>query len=206
MTRDQVLDDLKYVKTIAEQGAHAPLVGGRIGLMWGVLICLTFFMQWAILSRTLPLAAVSLLYLWIGFATIGGLGTLILGQQTNRKPGAQSVANQVETHVWVMFSGMMATLFVGIVLNQMLSNGSAQLFDLMVIIGFAGQGLAYGVIAKVSQIRWIHLASLASFIASAVSFTAYGQVTIYLIGSIAIIFTVILPSLVSMKDEPKNVI
>jgi len=121
----------------------------------------------------------SLAILWVSFAVIGGLGVFILGRQADQKPGAQSVGNRVETYIWIMFSGMMGSLAAGIILNQLLSDGTYQLWDIMIVIGFAGQGLGYGVIAKISKLYWLHLASLAAFIFSAVCFVAYGQTHIY---------------------------
>jgi len=206
MSRDELLSDLNYVKTMAEEGAQTPLLGGRIGLMWGVLLSFTFFMQWAILTQTFVLPYKSLVFLWLGFAILGGLGSMIFGRQIDTKPGARSVANRVESYVWVMFAFMMASLFIGILLNQILSDGTPQLFDLMVVFGFAGQGLAYGIVAKMSGLKWIYLASLAGFIAATLCFAVYGQLSIYLIGAIAVIFTVIIPSLISLKNEPKNVV
>jgi len=206
MTRSEMIDDLNYMKTLAEEGRNAPLVGGRIGLMWGILLSFTFFMQWVILTGLAPLQPNSLIFLWLGFAIVGGAGSAIMGRQVDKKPGATSVANRVETYVWTMFAGMMASLFVGIMLNQIFSDGTAQLFDLMVIIGFAGQGLAYGVVAKITGLRWVHMAAFAGFTASAICFAVYGDLVIYLIGAIAIIFTIIIPSLISLKNEPKDVI
>ena len=107
----------------------------------------------------------------------------------------------METYVWIMFSAMMITLFTGVVLNLLLNGGTAQLFDFIVIAGFAGQGLAYGVVAKLTGHKWIHLASLAGFIASAIAFVAYGQPHIYLIGSIGALLTIVVPSLISLKRE-----
>jgi len=48
MSREDLLNDLEYVKTLAEEGATTPLLGGRFGLMWGVLMTITFFLHWAI--------------------------------------------------------------------------------------------------------------------------------------------------------------
>ena len=200
MTKDQILADLDYASNLAKAGAQTPLLGGPIGLMWGILICAVFLLQWAILTQTLPLPAEAIAYMWIAFAIIGGTGTAILGRRNDRKTGANSVANKVETYVWIMFSAAMATLAFGIILNLILQDGSVKLWDFMVVAGFAGQGFAYGVIAKMTKLRWVHMASLASFIASAVCFAAYGTLHIYLVGAIAIVFTVIIPSLISMKQ------
>lgn len=198
MTQD-ILKDLEYASQLAKSGENAPLVGGPIGLMWGVLITLAFFIQWGVLSGTFGLPQITLMYLWIAFAVIGGLGVLVLSRKVSQKPGANSAANRVETYVWTMFAGMMATLFIGVVLNMVFKDGTYKLFDLILIVGFAGQGLAYGVVAKMSKIGLLHIASFLGFTASALCFAFYGGTDIYLVGAIATFFTIIAPSALLMK-------
>ena len=205
MTKDQIFDDLKYARDIAEQGKTAPLLGGSIGLMWGVLLALIFFGQWAILTETLALHPKYISFMWLAFAIIGSLGSAILGKKIDQKPGANSVANQVETYVWIMFGGFALTLFAGVMLNMLFQGSTARAFDFLVVTGFAGQGLAYGVVAKLTNLKWIHLASFASFTASAICFAMLGSVNIYLFAAIGAVITIIIPSLITMKNEPKNV-
>lgn len=200
-TKDKsaLLSDLDYASRIAKEGENAPLVGGPIGLLWGVLLTLVFFMQWGVLSGTFGLPEQSLLFVWIAFAVIGGGGSAYIGRKLEEKPGANSVANRVEQYVWIMFSAMLGTLFLGVVLNMVFNEGSYKLFDLIMIVGFAGQGLAYGVVAKMSKMKIMHIASFLGFTASAVCFAFYGQVDVYLIAAIASIFTIIMPSVLYMK-------
>lgn len=205
MTKDNMLKDLDYIKAIAEEGASTPLVGGPIGLMWGVLLALVFFGQWGVLSGTISLPQSAIPLFWLSFAILGGLGSFIIGRKIDQKPGVNSTANRVEQYVWIMFAAMMGSLFIGVMLNQLLAGGSVKLFDFMVVVGFAGQGLAYGVVAKISGIKWMHLAALAGFIASTVCFVALGKTHLYLIAALATIVTIIVPSLITMKREPKNV-
>ena len=77
MTNDQILDDLNYASALAREGASAPLVGGRIGLMWGCLLSITLTLQWAILSQALNLPLQTLFYVWFAFAAIGGTGIAV---------------------------------------------------------------------------------------------------------------------------------
>lgn len=199
MSKENIIADLDYASQLAKEGAETPLLGGPIGLLWGVLLTVTFFLQWAILSQTIALPLQSLAYLWLAFAVIGGVGCAVLGSRIDKKAGANSAANRVESYVWVMFAGMMATLFIGVVLNMIFQDGTARLFDLILIVGFAGQGLAYGVVAKMSKLKMLHAASFIGFAASALCFAFYGDVAIYLIGSVATLFTIIIPSLLVMK-------
>jgi len=203
MTNKQTLDDLTYLRDMASAGENAPLIGGSIGLMWGVLLTAIFTVQWAILSGAANIDPKNLLFFWLAFAIIGGAGSAILGRRMEQKPGARSTANQVDSAIWIMFAGMMGTLFIGVMLSNLLGSSTPALFDFIVIAGFAGQGMAYGTVAKISKIKWMHGAALASFIASAVAFTAYG---FYLVGAIGAIATIVIPSLVSMRHEPSNVV
>ena len=130
---ESLMADLEQASRIAQEGENTPLVGGPIGLMWGVLIVLAFSIQYLILERILAFPGYSLAILWVSFAVIGGLGVFILGRQADQKPGAQSVGNRVETYIWIMFSGMMGSLAVGIILNQLLSDGTYQLWDICLL-------------------------------------------------------------------------
>jgi len=199
MTKEQILADLDYASTLAKDGASTPLLGGPIGLMWGCLLTLVFFGQWAILSQTLNIAPNNIGFLWLAFAIIGGCSSAIMGKKIESKPGANSVANRIESYVWIMFAGYAVTLFIGVVLNILLQKSGPQTFDYLVITGFAGQGLAYGVVAKLTKLGWIHAASFASFAASALCFSMLGNINIYIVAAIACIFTIIVPSLISIK-------
>ena len=98
---ESLMADLEQASRIAQEGENTPLVGGPIGLMWGVLIVLAFSIQYLILERILAFPGYSLAILWVSFAVIGGLGVFILGRQADQKPGAQSVGNRVETYIWI---------------------------------------------------------------------------------------------------------
>lgn len=195
MDKNTLLADLDYASAIAKDGANTPLLGGPIGLMWGVLLCATFLGQWLILTGALAVPLSYIGFLWLAFAVIGGTGSALLGRKISTKPGATSVSNRVESYVWMMFAAMMGSLFIGALLNQLLAGGSPKLYDIILIVGFAGQGLAYGVTAKMTGLKWLHMAAFAGFTTAAICFVAMGQNHLYLIAAIAVVITVVLPSL-----------
>lgn len=199
MTSNDLLSDLENASRIAREAEDTPLVGGPIGLMWGVLLTVTFALHYLILTQTLAIPQQNLAFLWIAFAVVGGAGSAILGRKVSRKAGASSVANRVENYVWIMFTASGASLALGVLLNQILGQGSYELWTLVLIFGFAGQGLAYGVVAKMTQRGWLHYAAFAGFTLSAVTMSFYGNDIVYLIAAIGTIFTIIIPSLLSMK-------
>ena len=193
------LADLDFATRLAREGAHTPLLGGPIGLMWGVLIAVTTLMQYLILEQMVALPLGALAVLWIGFSVVGGLGSWLLGRRIEAQPGAGSVANRVEGYVWTLFAGMLGALVAGIVLDLFFGGGGAMQWDFIIPVTFAGQGLAYGVVAKLTGLRWLHLASFAGFVFGALTMTAVGENVIYLIASAGAVLTVVVPSLRTMK-------
>ena len=157
--------------------------------------------HYLIITQTITLPFHTLNFIWIAFALTGGIGSVLLGQKADKKPGASSVANRVEQYVWVMFAAAMASLAVGVILNLILGKGSYELWSFILVAGFAGQGLAYGVIAKLTGHSWLHFATFGSFTLAAVAMSFYGQSIIYLIASIGAFITIVIPSLVTMKAE-----
>ncbi|NNC37377.1 MAG: hypothetical protein EX271_05590 [Acidimicrobiales bacterium] len=206
MTKTEILNDLEYVKSMAEEGRTTPLLGGRIGLMWGVLLAITFFGHWAIISGTAGLPQSALGILWLSYAIIGGIGNALLGRSLQGKPGISSVGNRTENAVWVSFVLMMIACFIGIVLNMVFNDTTPAMFDMMVCIGFAGQIIAYLVIGTMSHERSQRIPGLLAVLATIVSFALLGKPELYLAASIAVIFTIIVPSLGQIRKEPKAVV
>ena len=198
-TTNPQLADLDFATRLAREGAHTPLLGGPIGLMWGVLIAATTLVQYLILEQVIALPLGALAVLWIGFGLVGGLGSWLLGRRIEAQPGAGSVANRVEGYVWTLFAGMLGALVVGIVLDLFVGGGGPTQWDFIIPVTFAGQGLAYGVVAKLTGLRWLHLARFAGFAFGALTMTAVGENVIYLIASVGAVLTVVLPSLRTMK-------
>ena len=206
MTKSEILNDLKYVKSMAEEGRTAPLLGGRIGLMWGILLAITFFGHWAIISGTVNVHPSMLGYLWLTYAIVGGIGTALLGRSIDDKPGISSVGNRAENAVWLSFALMMGTCFVGILCNMFFSDGTPILFDTMVCIGFAGQIIAYLVIATMSGQKALRAPAIMAVFATIGSFALLGRPELYLLATVAIILTVVVPSWGQIRKEPKAVV
>ena len=195
MTKEQILDDLDYASTLAREGANTPLLGGPIGLMWGVLLTLILGYQYGILTGKINLPPQSLAIAWILYGVIGGIGSTILGRKIDRMPGANSVNNRVENYVWLMFVGGIATVVIGSFLNMIFGQGDQTIWNTVLIFAFAGQGMAYGVVAKLAKEKILHLASFMSFTFSAIIFMLVHDPVIYLIGSVGAVITIVIPNL-----------
>ena len=202
MTNKDILADIEEASRIAKTGEDMPLLGSSIGLMWGILISLIFAYQYLILSGKVGLPEITLAFAWISFGIIGGLGSTVLGRAADRKPGSNSVNNRIESYVWTMFAGSMAAITVGVFLNMLFGDGNQTVWNTVLVFAFAGQGIAYGVVAKLTRIRLLHLTSFASFTFSALAFLFVDQVEVYLLGAIGAVLTIVIPNVI-LKTRTK---
>ena len=201
MSSQQAIDNLDYASNLAKAGQEAPLVGGPIGFMWGLLLTATLGTHWGIITGKLPFEIWHLGFLWVCFSIIGGVASAALSRTLKQKSSFYSTANQIEHSVWLMFSIMLGCFWVGITLSILFESGTPALFDFVVIAGFGGQGLAYGVTARMSHHKWLTYPSGASFLASIICIAAFGQPLLYLIAAVATVFTVVLPSIKTIESE-----
>ena len=95
-----------------------------------------------------------------------------------------------------MFAGSMGALTVGVFLNMLFGGGNQTVWNTVLIFVFAGQGIAYGVVAKLTKLRLLHITSFASFTFSSLSFLLVDKVEVYLLAAIGAAVTIILPNLI----------
>lgn len=199
MTKTDLMADLDFASQIAKDGANAPLVGGPIGLWWGVLLTFTFSLHYLISTQALAVPHAWLGWLWVSFGVIGSLGSYLLGRRVGQKAGAGSMLNKVESYAWMMFAFTMLSLAIGVLLNLILNDGTVELWTLILIFGFAGQGLVYGLTAKLTGHGWLHFAAFGGFTMAAVTMSFYGDAIVYLIAALGTVITVIIPSVLSIR-------
>jgi len=101
-----------------------------------------------------------------------------------------------------MFAISMGALTVGVILNMLFGGGNPAVWNTVMIFVFAGQGIAYGVVAKLTKIRLLHITSFISFVFSALSFLLVDKAEVYLLGAIGAVVTIIIPNLI-LKTQTK---
>jgi len=206
MTKDQILDDLKFARDVAEQGRFAPLLGGRIGLMWGCLLVPTLTLHGAMTSRLLEVPINYVGFVWMSFGIIGGVLTGILSRSIVRKPGAQSFGNQVEQAVWTGATMVLFITAISVAYAVIARGQSYTLFDMIMALSFGTQAISYYVLAKISGEKTLYIPMLIALALVAIVVVMIGNPYAYFIAAVGVIFTVVIPALTHMKNEPKNVV
>jgi len=206
MTKDQILADLDYVSTLAKEGANTPLLGGRIGLMWGCLLVPTLLITGLIHMKFIKVEPNFIGICWLAFGIIGGISTLVLGRSLDDKPGAYSVSNRVEQATWAGTTFLLFGMAIAVTYSVLVLSKPYWLFDMIMAVAFGTYVVNYYVIAKMTGVKSLYIPMLISFLLMIFIIIFIGQPFIYLIASAGVFITAIIPSYLSLKKEPSNVL
>ena len=92
--RDGNERDHAYVQALAREGAEAPLVGGVLYLIWGLVIASAALVDFLAAAGVIAIPFVGGIGFWIGAFAIGWLATFAFGRRLIGRPGAFTVGNR----------------------------------------------------------------------------------------------------------------
>ncbi|MEJ0058093.1 MAG: hypothetical protein WDM79_00130 [Terricaulis sp.] len=206
MTKDELVEDLAYVRTLAEEGRHAPLIGGSFLVMFGTLLAVGYFAQWAALTSLFGPAPSSIYgYIWLAYGVLALAGFFVLLRRVRGKPGRASVSNRVDQTVWRL-SGMAITAVVVGCIGRMILLDDYQAPNAIMGTAFASFGIALGVTATISSQSWLHAFSLLAFTTSAVLWIYINEPWAYLLAATASILVLLLPGVMLVRREPSAIV
>jgi len=206
MTKTEILDDLDYVKTLAEEGKNAPLLGGRFGLWWGVLLCIAFFTHWASLKGISPLPIEMIGLVWMSFGTIGGIGSFVLGRSLAGKPGAASVNNRVAEAIWTGNAVLLFVYSISAFLSAISGKVGFIIMDTIIPVAFGLYALTAYVLARISHDKRQIFPGIIALCFVPIGLLLQGTANLYLAAMIGVILTSVIPSIAEMRREPKSVV
>lgn len=202
MTRTELLQDLDFVRTIAEEGRNAPLIGGRFLVFWGVWIAAVLVAHWAIVTGRTPFGAHMLWVLWMGQGVIAGVVQALLMRSVRETPGGSAVNNRVAKAVWMSLIAAMLTIWIGVAGAVLVGGAPWLLFNILPACALMLYGVAHFVTAHFSNGdgRW---ASVGAFIFAAACMATVAHVETYLIAAAGALCVGFAPGLVQLMREPK---
>ncbi len=206
MTKSNILDDIDYVKTLAEEGKNAPMLGGRIGLWWGILLCMALFSHWATLRGISPLAVEMLGLIWLIFGVVGGIGAFILGRSLTYKPGASSVNNRVAEALWTGNTILLFVYSLSALFSAALGKTDYSIMDTIMPVAFGLYALTAYVLAKISSDKHYLIISSIALVFVPIGLFLLGTPNLYLVAIIGIVLTSVIPSIIELRNEPKEIV
>ena len=206
MTQSDIRSDLDYLRTLAEEGARAPQIGGRYYVLWGAAMGVAALAHYGVLTGVLPFGAGALWAVWLAAALVAGTGMVLFGSQMAGKPGAGSLGNRLDEHFWAV-AGPAMGLFAGSIFVSVLAfDQPLVLFNLIPAFAFFVYGIGYlliGLLTRNGLYRTMGFAALgfATLIGCLISIPE-----IYLAIGFGFFAVVMAPGLMLMRQEPKSVV
>ena len=206
MTKSELLSDLDYVKTLAEEGRNAPLLGGRFGLWWGALLCVTLFLHWLFETGNLMAPAYFPAIIWFGFGIIGMIGSAVLGRTLAGKPGGSATNNRLSQALW---TGNTILLFLFAISASVVAGMGLidyKIMNIMMPLAFGLYGLTAYVMAKVTRTNDHLIYGLISFACVPLTLFFMTSPHLFLVAIPGVIATVIIPDTINLRREPKVIV
>ena len=206
MAQSPLADDIEFVRQLAEEGASTPNIGGRFGVLWGVVISAALLLHWTAFHDWSPIQPQHLMYTWLGSVLVGFVGQFIIGAGLAHKPGASSAGNRAGGAIWMILGPGFGFLFAGIAIAVFVRGQSPMLFNMIMPAAFLAYGGAAGVAAALfrQKSQWIAaiLCLFASFGTAALANTSEA----YLVAALGVFVTQVIPGILDMRAEPKAVV
>ncbi len=204
MTREDLLQDIAYARTLAEEGRQAPLLGGAYLSFWGVLNTFAFTAHWAILTERAPtLDGAAFGVLWLGYGVVSIIGMILLQGRVAAKPGLASIGVRAERTVWSGAGLALSAIALGSIARMILT-GDPDAPNAIFGAAFALYGAALYTTSKLAEQAWLTAyAWLSVLIAGALCVFANSDWA-YLVAAIGSLLVLAWPGAVLMRREPSN--
>jgi len=206
MTKSEILEDLDYIKTLAEEGKNAPLLGGRIGIWWGILLLITLFIHYLALTGTGPLPIEMIGAAWMAFGVVGSIGSFFLGRNLTKKPGAASINNRTAEALWTGNTILLFTYGLSAGVSAAYGRVGWVIMDTMMPIAFGLYGLTAYVLAKISGEKGQLIVGALGLAFVPISLFLLGTAELYLAAMAAIVCTIIIPGVINIRREPNEIV
>ena len=207
MTRDELAQDLSYVRALAEEGRHAPLLGGSFLVFWGVLNMAAYGVQWSLLTGLLPGAesGASFGLLWGAYGLIAGIGSAILSQRVRGKPGLSAIGVRAEGAIWLGVSLAIGAVAIGAIARLFLDH-DVNAPNAIMGAAFALFGAALTATAMLSGQKWLWPFALLAYLVAATLCAFANAPWAYLLASAASVIVLAIPGALLLRHEPSAIV
>lgn len=195
-------EDLRYVRRLAESGAHAPLLGGRFMAWWGVLLTSAYIAHHLALAGTIGDGGMAFPLIWGSFGILGLAGQLLLARSMPGKAGAGSAGNRASRVAWCSAALAIASMVGGATVAATSGAGPAT-FDWIVPVAFAVYACALLVTGALAKSRVAMIAGAGAIAMVGLYAALIHSPDRYLLAAAGIFLTVLVPGLLLLKAEPR---
>ncbi len=207
MTRDTqaIQDDIAYMRALAQEGRHAPLLAGPVLVTAAVIFGAANLGQWALLSGAIDAGPWAPVWLWIGAGLVFGAALAVLIGRMKGKPGFNSSGNRAVGAAWTAVGyGIFAT-WLGL-MAMGLKTGDWSAMMAMPTVVFVAYGSAWIIGGTMTNTRWMTLTGLGSYVGAVAMGWFAGDMAVYLVFTLVIFAVALVPGLILMRQEPSEIV
>jgi hypothetical protein len=207
---DALAGEVAYVKALAEEGRNAPLVGGVLYVIWGVVMALAALATYASATGAINVPFVGGLWFWVAAFAVGWAASFFYGARSTVKPGALTVGNKTARAAWIAVGIFMSLFWIAAMLFQSHLAGAGLetkfLFGLMFPLAFGLYGIAFFATAVAARHDWMRGFAIASWLFSVATLYFIGDARQLLLGATGSLLCAALPGLFLMRREPSEIV
>ncbi|MCF6344006.1 MAG: hypothetical protein L3J15_04925 [Devosiaceae bacterium] len=201
MDNEKLTQEISWLKEMAQEGRNSPIVGGIIGIWWGIISFVMMLIHWASITSNIPLAIENIGWAWLAYMIIGSIGTFVLVKKLEDKPGFNSMTSRIIGSTWMLTSAGIFTFTLGSVIATFGFGMPYWIFNIILPVALICWGIANGVAASLSGRKAFGFAAGISFLLALIMFAFLLSPTIYLIAAFAILFISIMSALLQGKSN-----
>ncbi len=194
--------DIAYMKSLAEEGRHAPVMVGPILVAAALWFGVATAVQWLIALGRIPLSGWGIMWMWVG-AGVGFAALLyVLIRKVDVQSGSKTKDNVAIGAAWSACGYSIFGLWL-VLMAFGLSTGNWATMSLMPAVVMVAYGAAWMIAGQVVRQGWMILTGVVCFAgAAALGWFAFTHWT-YVIYLVLLICVALLPGLHLMKLAAK---
>ena len=207
MTRETqaIQDDIAYMRSLAHEGRHAPLLAGPILVTAAIVFGGASIGQWALNAGVFNISPWAQLWLWIASAIIFTVALIALIGRMKGKPGMNSAGNKAVGAAW---SGVGYGIFVTWLALVALSvkTGNWSWMAVMPTTVMVAYGSAWMIAAAMTRTRWMSFTALAAYAGAVAVAWFIESPAIYLVFTVVLMAVALVPGIILMRQEPSEIV
>lgn len=195
-------DDIGHLRRLAESGAHAPLLGGRYMMWWGLCLSAAYILHHLAMRGAIGDGSSVFGIVWLSFGIVGGVGQYALVRSMPAKAGSGSAGNRASRTIWFTAAAAILSMVIGCVVA---SQGSDyRVFDFIVPVAFGVYACALIVAGSLANDRISRIAGAGAVMMVGLYTAMIVSPDRYLIAAAGVFFTVLVPGLLLFLAEPRS--
>lgn len=198
-------DDLAFLRSLAQEGQSAPLLGGATMVAGGLVFSAATLFCWAVSTRLISVPAFWLSAIWPVATAIylGLLSMLVSRWRRIGKAGSAAVSNKAFRWAWTAGGCAIAAIFVAGVLASWRLH-SDLVFAIFPSIVLSIYGAAWTLTSVMSTRRWVRWVAAGCFLAAMGLAVLTSAAQVYLGFTAALMLLMTAPGLALMRQEPAD--